>query len=214
MAVDRERMADVHMGGYWYPGTGGFIALGIAGHSPDIGLPYDPIAAQSLLSAAGYPGGHGLPDLVSIGSGTGEFSWARDYLKQQWRENLGVETEWEVVEWTANDEEGWRWPHIYQGGWVAGIPDPDYFLRIAPHRFEVQIGDHRYGELVEEARRVMDQKQRLAIYQKADRMLVDDAVLVPLYYNRRHELLKPWVKGYVVSPMIMSPWKDVVIEPH
>ena len=48
MAVDREKLADVQMGGYWYPGTGGFIALGMAGHSPGIGLPYDPGAVQHV----------------------------------------------------------------------------------------------------------------------------------------------------------------------
>jgi oligopeptide transport system substrate-binding protein len=214
MAVDREKLADVYMGGYGYPGTGGLIALGIAGHSPGIGLPYDPDAARSLLAESGFPGGRGLPDLELKGSGIGQFSWTREFLKLQWLENLGVETEWEAVDWAANIDEGWRWPHIYQGGWVASIPDPDYFLYVAPHQFDIPLLDGRYGDLVEEARGVMDQERRLSIYREADRMLVKDATMVPMYYGRSHELVKPWIRGYAVSPTVMFDWKDVIIEPH
>ncbi|MGB3716790.1 MAG: ABC transporter substrate-binding protein, partial [Candidatus Promineifilaceae bacterium] len=196
MAFDREKLADVQMGGYWYPGTGGFIALGVAGHSPGIGLPYDPGAARSLLAEAGYPEGRGFPELELIGTGIGGFSWTREYLRLQWRESLGVETEWEAVDWTASRDEGWRWPHIYQGGWVASIPDPDYTLGLAHIHYDVLILDGRYDDLLEEARGVKDQERRLSIYQRADRLLVEEATLVPLLYGRTHRLVKPWIKGY------------------
>jgi oligopeptide transport system substrate-binding protein len=214
MAVDRDKLADVQMGGYWYPGTGGFIAPGIAGHSPGIGLPYEPEAARSLLAEAGYPGGRGLPELELAGAGTGQFSWTREFLKLQWRESLGVITEWKAVDWTTVRDEEWRWPHIYQGGWVTEIPDPDYALALSPTHFDVLQFDSRYDDLVEEARGVMDQERRLSIYQQADRIQIEDAIMAPLLYGRTHILVKPWICGYAVYPSGIVHWKDVVIEPH
>jgi oligopeptide transport system substrate-binding protein len=214
MAVDREKLADVQMGGYSYPGTGGFIVPGIAGHSAGIGLPYDPEVARSLLAEAGYPGGQGLPVLELAGAGIGQFSWTREFLKMQWRESLGVITEWKAVDWTATRDEEWRWPHIYQGGWVTEIPDPDYALALAPSHFDVLLNDGRYDDLVEEARGMIDQQRRLSIYRKADRIQVEDAAMAPLLYGRTHRLIKPWIRGYAIYPSGLVHWKDVVIEPH
>jgi ABC-type oligopeptide transport system substrate-binding subunit len=54
----------------------------------------------------------------------------------------------------------------------------------------------------------MDQGQRMELYRRADRILIDEAVIAPLLYGRFHFLVKPWVKRYP------GPWKDVIIEPH
>jgi ABC-type oligopeptide transport system substrate-binding subunit len=53
------------------------------------------------------------------------------------------------------------------------------------------------------------------LYQQADRILMSEAVIVPLFYEQTHLLLKPWVKRFP-TVAIKSPgfWKDVVIEPH
>jgi len=61
LATDRETLADVILRGYASPATGGFVPPGMPGHSPGIGLPYDPEAARRLLAEAGYPGGRGFP---------------------------------------------------------------------------------------------------------------------------------------------------------
>jgi ABC-type oligopeptide transport system substrate-binding subunit len=52
------------------------------------------------------------------------------------------------------------------------------------------------------------------MYRRADRILADEALLLPLLYGRFHLLVKPWVSKYPVSPIQESFWKDVVIEPH
>ena len=51
-------------------------------------------------------------------------------------------------------------------------------------------------------------------YQAADRLLINEAAVVPLIYDNFHMLIKPWVKRYPVSPLSCDYWKDVIIEPH
>jgi ABC-type oligopeptide transport system substrate-binding subunit len=67
---------------------------------------------------------------------------------------------------------------------------------------------------VEEARRITDQEERLTMYQQADRILVKEAAIVPLLYQRSHLLVKPWVSKYPTSAIESWFWKDVIIEPH
>jgi hypothetical protein len=60
----------------------------------------------------------------------------------------------------------------------------------------------------------MDQAERMKLFGRADRMLVEEAVLMPYCHAQWKLLVKPWVKRYPVSPMRQWFWKDVVIEPH
>ena len=59
--VDIEILANEVLHGYEPPATGGLIPPGLAGHSPEIALPYDPTQARKLLAEAGYSAGRGFP---------------------------------------------------------------------------------------------------------------------------------------------------------
>ena len=214
-ATDRETLADVALRGYDSPATGGFIPPGMPGHSAGIGLPYDPEQAGQLLAEAGYPGGRGFPpaDLLARRSDESQ----SEYLQAQWRENLGVEIEiaWETMEYEMFFGRLRREPpSMFLLGWIADYPDPDSFLRISTFLHWTRWQNETYDRLVEEARRIMDQGERMRLYGQADRILIEEAAILPLYYLRSHLLVKPWVKKYPTSAIKWWFWKDVIIEPH
>ncbi|MGA9349812.1 MAG: hypothetical protein WBW48_13540 [Anaerolineae bacterium] len=105
-------------------------------------------------------------------------------------------------------------PHIWFMGWSADYLDPDNFLRVSEWRSTGRWQNEAYDGLVEGARRVMDQRERMRMYQQADRILVEEAPILPLVYPRFQLLVKPWVRKYPTSPMKTWFWKDVIIEPH
>ena len=213
LATDRETLADVLMRGYFFPATGGVVPPGMPGHSAGIGLPYDPEQARKLLAEAGYPGGRGFPVVESLTRP--DFVPLSEYLQAQWRENLGVEIRWEVTEQAMFFGRLEREPpHIFLMGWEADYPDPDNFLRVVPIRRYTRWQNVAYDGLVEKARRLMDQRERMKLYRQADRILVEEAAIMPLYYGRSHLLMKPWVRKYPMSATGWRFWKDVIIEPH
>ena len=213
LATDKTTLADVVLGGYLFPATGGFVPSGIPGHSAGIGLPYDPEQARRLLAEAGYPGGRGFP-LVD--------AWARErvrpqakYLQAQWQGNLGVEIPWEIMPWRQYLAKLERAPaHIVQFTWMADYPDPDSFLRTGNTQQRTHWRNETYDELVEKARRVLDQGERLGLYAQADRILVEAAAIISLTYSRSHVLVKPWVRKFPASALNQWLWKDIVIEAH
>ncbi len=213
MATDRETLADVVMRGYVSPATGGFVPPGMPGHSPGIGLPYDPDGARQLLAEAGYPGGRGFPVLEALSFRAVESR--SEYLRVQWQDILGVEIAWETLEWTAFlDRLNAGFPHVFNVIWDADYPDPDNFMRVSRARTWAHWRNKAYDRLVEEARRATDQKERMRLYGEADRILVDESPILPLTYERDHLLVKPWVSRYPTSALRGSFWQDVVIEAH
>jgi oligopeptide transport system substrate-binding protein len=213
LATDRETLADVVLRGYVSPATGGYVPPGMPGHSPGIALPYDPGQARQILAEAGYPGGRSFPTVYSlVPYGRESLS---EYLQAQWREDLGIKTTWEAMEWAKYLHGLEREPpHIFLSGWVADYPDPDSFLRASPIRLRTRWENGAYDRLVEEAKQVTDQGKRMKLYGQADRILVEEAAIVPLTYERLHLLVQPWVRRYPTSAIKYWFWKDVIIEPY
>jgi ABC-type transport system substrate-binding protein len=187
------------------------------GHSTGIELPYDPDQADRLLAEAGYSRGsvRGFP-VADLVVDYGADSVGR-HLQTQWRENLGVEITWETAE--RGELLGTidrKLPHMFIIWWMVDYPDPDNFLRLGVNfaRHYTHWQNEAYGRLVEKARRTMNQEERIKLYGQADRILTEEAAIVPLAYARWHSLVKPWVSKFPMSAIKWWFWKDVVIEPH
>jgi oligopeptide transport system substrate-binding protein len=133
-----------------------------------------------------------------------------------WAEGLGIPMRWEAVSLSEMDvlthEE---WPHVFLGGWGADYPDPDNFLRVAIESLRRRWDNETYSRLVEEARHTMDQSKRMQLYRQADRILIEEAVVVPVEYGSEPWLVKPWVTRFPRSAQFGPQfWKDVILEPH
>jgi oligopeptide transport system substrate-binding protein len=213
LATDRETLADVAVKGCAFPATGGLVPPRMPGHSPGTGLPYDPEGARHLLVEAGYPGGRGLPVLDTLLPADQPLYVAViQYLQAQWLENLGVEITWSEVDWGKYLDQ--RPLRMWLMGWIADYPDPDTFLRAARWRVLTKWQNEAFDGLVESARRLMEQRERMRMYQRADRILVEESPILPLFYGRSHRLTKPWVRKLPLSPIGPVACKDVIIGPH
>jgi oligopeptide transport system substrate-binding protein len=213
LAIDKTTLANKVLGGYLFPAAGGFIPPSVPGHVAGIGLPYDPEQAQNLLAEAGYPGGHGFPKVEACARDRNRPQ--TEYIQVQWRENLGVDVAWEMLPWRKYLDRLEKTPaNIVQFGWMADYPDPDSFLRTGNTQQRTRWRDETYDELVEKARRVMDQEERLDLYAQADKILVEAAAVIPLAYSWSHTLVKPWVSKFPALALNEWLWKDIIIEPH
>ncbi|MCA9926227.1 MAG: hypothetical protein KC421_27845, partial [Anaerolineales bacterium] len=195
--------------------TGGLVPPGMPAHLRDGGLPYDPAAARALLAEAGYADGKGFPKVTAVFIADPSPQQISRFLQAQWRENLGIDISWQPRPWSdvirlLQDGE----PDLWILGWSADYPDPDNFLRVSDFRVNGGWQNADYDRLVEKGRQVTDQNERLALYRRAEKLLIAEVPILPLLYKRFHLLLQPWISQYPILPVVRNFWKDVVIEPH
>jgi ABC-type oligopeptide transport system substrate-binding subunit/class 3 adenylate cyclase len=217
-ALDREQLTKAF--GVPLPSIhGGIVPPGMAGHSPELGLEFNLELAQQELATAGYPDGKNLP-VMKYYYPAGGPSGPREEFRRQLFEHLGLQIEMEALPPNVPWWEGKDSSQLQRGAWAADYPDPDNFLRQSSfYRVLQNRGWHhpRVEQIFEEAPYTTDRSKRLALYREADRILVNEEVVVmPIHYGggTAVELLKPWVKGLKNNALGNNSLKDIVIEPH
>jgi ABC-type oligopeptide transport system substrate-binding subunit len=214
-AVDRATMTKVALRDVDSPATGGFVPPGLPGHSAGIGLPYDPERARQLLREAGYPAGRGFPTIEAHRLAAAFSSPDSQYLQKQWHDVLGINLQWTLVpkgEWFVQRPQSAA--HLIVDGWSADYSDPHTFLNVAVHLYVPWWRNADYEQLLDVARHMTDQAERIKVYRSAEQILMREAMIMPLTYGRYQMVVKPWIKRLPISPLGANYWKDVIIEPH
>jgi ABC-type oligopeptide transport system substrate-binding subunit/DNA-binding SARP family transcriptional activator/Mrp family chromosome partitioning ATPase len=215
MATDRDSLAEVDMKGHFFPATGGVIPPGMPAHSPGIGLECEVEGARRLLAEAGYPEGRPIPEVTFLVPPSPSVQQAVERLKAQWEELLGVSVAVHASDWTTYfDRLHEEQEHLFFDSCLARYPDPDHCLRQLSSGQGAAWQNVEYAQLLERARQAMDQDTRITLYRQADRILIEEAPVIPIGYGRQHLLVKPWVSQIPTSAIKYLFWKDVVIEPH
>jgi oligopeptide transport system substrate-binding protein len=206
MAFNRQQYIDVVMDGHALPANGPYPP-GLPGFNYDLaGLPYDPPQARRLLAESVY--GDDLPPIVYTDAGIGSYINADvAALAEMWERNLGVTITVENLEpgYYFDSIYSGRHGQIFGGGWCADYPDPENFADALFHSQAQQntggYANPKLDALLEQARVEQDVARRIALYQQAEQMIVDDAPVLFTVHSLSHLLVKPYVQGYVMTPI-------------
>jgi len=94
---------------------------------------------------------------------------------------------------------------LFGGGWCADYPDPENFADVLFHSQSSQnLGGYSNPDLdhlLEKARIERDVNRRIALYQRAEEIIVQDAPVLFTTHPLSFELVKPYVKGYTFTPI-------------
>lgn len=166
----------------------GFVPAGLPSFDSSIvkGYHFDPAKARQLLAEAGYPGGKGLPQIklltIPIYGDLG--SYIANELRQ-----LGINIQVEVIqksllmEQTAKSQ-----APFFRGSWIADYPDAENYLSVFYGKNPAPPNYTRYSNLVYDAlyEKALSEKNdslRYILYRQLDQMLINDAPVVPLWYD-------------------------------
>jgi oligopeptide transport system substrate-binding protein len=215
MSVDRAKIASVVLKSA-IPVATGIIPPGIPGYTPDDKTyPYDPQKAKQLLSESKYAGNMPQVTLAETGAG-GTVGDTTQAIVQSWKENLGVDVQVQQAESGTffNDIDEGRY-QMFHLGWIMDYPDPEDVLDVLFYSKSRQNSSHYNNPEVdtklEQARVESDPAKRTALYQEIEKTIVQDAAWMPMFFETEYALVKPYVSGYTLPPMVIERYRDVTV---
>jgi ABC-type oligopeptide transport system substrate-binding subunit/class 3 adenylate cyclase/ribosomal protein L40E len=212
MATDRERIANVLLKGNLYKAIGGLIPPGMPGHSPSIGIQYNPQEARRLMAEAGYPEGRNFPEMDFMTQYVPTYDHIVPEVCQQYREILGVDLKRRLVDlkWFRENPR----PHLWSAGEGPSILDPISYLSEFTEGARAGWQNSAFDELIASSLVITDHAERIRIAKLADAIITREAPVLPVFYLRDHVLVKPWVRGFPILPPREWILKEIIIEPH
>jgi len=204
MAVDKQTLVDtVRQGAATVAGSA--VPPGIPGHQADLGLAFDPAAAQAELQEALTELGLSDASELDLTVGYNESTLHEqtvDFLTEQWRTNLGVEVGSEGLEAVAYSERRSSDPFdINRSSWTQDYPHANNFLGdvFGTGNSYTGYSNEDFDALMSEAAAEADPDAQIPLYEEAQELLVEDAPVIFLYWYGGYTLVKPYVQGLVLT---------------
>jgi len=138
-------------------------------------------------------------------------------LAAMWKQALGVRTtllneEFKVFLETRKSK---AVTEAFRAAWIGDYQDPFTFLEImhSTHgQNDVGYSSPEYDALVEESMVEPDPLVRMKMLQEAERVLLEDQPVIPLFFYVSRRLVKPWVKGWENSLLDYHPTRYMYVE--
>ena len=215
-ALDKGRLIETFSGGNALVANGP-LPPGMPGYGGLDGesYPFDVEKARSLLAEAGYEDPADMGTLLFTTQGYGDIGPYIAAVITLWQEALGVTIEPVLLDpFTYYDElYAGNVGHFFSSGWCADYPDPQNFLEVLYHTGSEQnlsrFSDQGIDTLLDEARVEQDVSRRLALYQEAERRIVEAAPVVFIEHDISAVLVSPNLEGYELTPIGIPQWHRV-----
>jgi peptide/nickel transport system substrate-binding protein len=187
------------------PAQSGFVPAGLPSFDPtkEKGYIYNPDLARKLIREAGFSS-QNMPviKLQTIPI----YSEIASYVARQ-LEEIGFKIQVDVVqkslllELTSNSK-----TPFFRGSWIADYPDAENYLSVfysknpAPPNY-TRYNNPQFDALFEKAIAETNDSIRYQLYRQADQVMIDDAPVVPLWYDVVVHLVQPNVKNFPANAL-------------
>ncbi len=216
MALDRRTLTERVMREGQRPAYG-FIAQGIPGYPSRPLIEENIPAARKLLADAGFPNGRNFPNMTLLYPSHPQSEKLALAISTMLKRALNINISPSGRERGVfyDKLENLRYD-IARSDWTTEFNDPKSYL----DKFTADNASHNltgyadvaYQNLLDTASKIQEPRQRFSAFARAEQqLLVEDAVIIPLYFNVSSSLWKSHVTGLVDNPRLFYSLKSVAL---
>lgn len=215
---DRSQMIAYLRQNIGTPATAGFVPKGLPSFNENIvkGYDYNPEKARELLFTAGFPNGEGLPEIKLYT--TAQYLDLCEFMQHQLGE-VGIKVKVEILPGPTHRELVARSKlNFFRKSWIADYPDAENYLALfysknfTPHGPNyTHFKNFDFDKLYEMAQSETNDSIRYHYYQEMDKIVIEEAPIVPLYYDQVVRLIQKNVVNLGINPVNLLTLKEVKI---
>jgi oligopeptide transport system substrate-binding protein len=220
LVIDRARLAEFVLRVGELPANG-WVPPGVHGYtSQSFDYADRPMAdriaeARRLYAEAGY--GDKRPLRFELRYNAGEVhNKVALAISSMWRETLGAEAKLVAVEFrTLLHDVDRREVDLFRSSWVGDYNDPYTFLQVLKGDFGINLPRYRsaaYDALLARAATEAEPGPRRSLLEQAERTMLADHPLLPIYFYVNKHLVKPEVTGWYDNVMNVVYSKDLALK--
>ena len=217
LVIDREKLATLVLRVGELPAYG-WVPPGVDGYTPQsfdyrgVAMPARIAEAQRLYREAGYS--RAKPLAVELAYNAGEVHTKLAVaIASMWKEALGADVRLTQVEFKTLLQQIDRGDvELFRSSWAGDYNDAQTFAQYLKSDFGLNLPRYRsaaYDALLTRAAAEADLGARRALLEEAERVMLADTPLMPLYFYVNKHLVQPQVLGWYDNVMNVTYSRDL-----
>ena len=202
---NRDKMITYLRNGIGIPAKNGFIPKGLPGFNELDGFTYQPLKARDLVSQYIKESGNKNPS-ISIGTNS-QYLDLCEYIQRE-LEKIGIKVIIDVVPPSSLRQlKSSGELDIFRASWIADYPDAENYLSLFYSENFTPNGPNythfknsTYDSLYISSLSVSNIDDRKLLYEKMDSIIINEAPVVPLYYDMAVRFVNKKVTGLGINP--------------
>ncbi|WP_153799649.1 ABC transporter substrate-binding protein [Foetidibacter luteolus] len=199
-AFDRRKLMMYIRNSIGIPAESGMVPDGLPSMNVQMvkGYTYNPLKAKQLLQEAGFENGKGLPAIKLLTIPV--YEDIASFCARQ-MEEVGIKVQVEIVQKALLLEQTAKSQALFfRGSWIADYPDAENYMAMfysknpAPPNY-TRYKNTEFDRLYEQALEETSDSLRYSLYRRMDQLVINDAPVIPVWYDQSIHLLQPTVTG-------------------
>ena len=200
--------------GIGIPAVNGFIPPGLPAFNHVKGYSYNPKIARNLIQAYKEETGIYKPS-ITITTNSNYLDLC-EFIQRE-LQNIGLEVKIDVIPPSSlRQGKATGKFSMFRASWIADYPEAENYLSLFYSKNFTPNGPNYthfknidYDQLYEKSISVINSSERYKLYQKMDSILIDEAPIVPLYYDEVIRFSQKNIRGLGCNPLDMLDLRTV-----